>query len=566
LDIKETLQQALQYLRAGELTEAEEIYREILRIQPNSAIALHFLGVIFYQRKKYDFAIEYIQLALQQQPDYIAALNNLGLVFQAIGQVERALSCFRQSSLIDPNSLESFINMGNLFRAQGLLDEAMECFKKALRLNPHNIELYNNIGNILYAKGLLDEAAAYFKEALRLAPVSCGPYNNLGILLSEKMQFDEAISYFYRAISLNPYFTEAYINLGNTLRAKGSLDEAIECLERASQFTPDAAYVNYNLSLALLAAGDFKRGWQKYEWRRNIADLSYLQTGFAQPLWNGFDLQGSTILLLGEQGFGDTLQFVRYIPLVAERGARVILTCHKELISLLQRMEGLHRVIPYGEQLPDFDTYCNLLSLPFIFGTTIESIPSKVPYISADSLSVQKWRDKIGRHDSRFRIGLVWSGNPRYRRDQQRSLPLKSFSTLAHFENIIFYSLQKGDAAGDAKNAAADLRLVDLTGDIYDFLDTAGFMENLDLVISVDTAVAHLAGALGKEVWVLLPFASDWRWMQGREDSPWYPTMRLFRQPLPGDWEAVVERVKAELEMLLEKHHSIPSLNRTGRE
>ena len=296
------------------------------------------------------------------------------------------------------------------------------------------------------------------------------------------------------------------------------------------------------MSLALLLSGNFIEGWKEFDWRRKIGSISF-QRDFSQPIWNGSEIAGLTILLCAEYGFGDTIQFVRYAPLVAERGARVIVECPKELTSLIKNCEGAHQVIAYGEQLPEFDTYCPLLRLPLVFHTTLETIPAKLAYISVDLMLVEKWRDKFSHNNSKLKIGLAWGGRPRYRTLRHRSCSFEIFSALSNLDDTAFYSLQKGEAAKEAKHPPTGMNFYDYTQEIKDFSDTAALIENLDLIISVDTAVAHLAGALGKPVWTLLPFAADWRWLLEREDSPWYPTMRLFRQPSHGDWEAVISRV-----------------------
>jgi hypothetical protein len=301
------------------------------------------------------------------------------------------------------------------------------------------------------------------------------------------------------------------------------------------------------MSFALLLSGDFKKGWKEYEWRCKCKEATSLRRSFSQPQWDGSNIRGLTILLHFEQGFGDTIQFIRYVPLIAQQGAEVIIWCQEALASLLQNVKGIKQVFVKGKQIPQFDVHCPLASLPFVFDTALESIPAIVPYISVDSLLVQKWFNKIQHDNSKLKIGLVWSGNPRYKADRYRSCSLDTFSPLTQFNEITLYSLQKGEAGEQAENPPEDMKLIDYTEDINDFSDTAALLENLDLIISVDTAVVHLAGALGKSVWTLVPFVPDWRWMLTRKDSPWYPTMRLFRQSSPGDWEPVIDSIEKEL-------------------
>ena len=517
MDINKAMQTALECLRTGNVVRAERTYEEILRIQPGNVNALHFLGVAYYRNKKYKPAIMCMKRVLQLRPDYADAHNNLGIILKDIGQLHEAMSCFRKAVALKPAFFEAYVNLGGILRSQGSLDEAIACFQKAVQLNP-----------LFY-----------------------GTYNDLGIMLKDKMRFDEAVICFQTALGLNPRFLESYINLGNTLQAKGLIDEAVACFQKAVQLCPDSAYAHYNLSLALLQSGNFREGWEKYERRRDIEGLSYLRTHFSQPLWDGSDMRGGAVLLLGEQGFGDIIQFVRYAPFVTQRNARLILCCHKELKSLMQNVDGIQEVVTYGEQLPEFAAYCPLLSLPFIFRSLIENIPTNIPYIRVDTSLSPQWEETIQSGSSRLKAGLVWSGNPDNASLLYKSCLLQTFSPLAELDDVTFYSLQKGAAAAQAKNPPRGMNLIDYTEEINDFADTAALIQHLDLVISVDTAVAHLAGALGKPVWTLLPYPPDWRWMLNREDSPWYPSMRLFRQCSPGDWEPVIAHIGTELRKLL---------------
>jgi Flp pilus assembly protein TadD len=517
MNIRKTMQAAIECLRSGNIDQAERTCEEILSLQPSNVSALHFLGVAYYRNKKYEPAIMCMKRVLHLQPDYADAHNNLGLILKDMGQLYEATSCFRTAVALKPLFFEAYINLGGILHSQGALDEAIACFQKAVQLNP-----------LFY-----------------------GTYNDLGIMLKDRMQFDKAVFCFRKALELNPRFLESYVNLGNALQAQGLVGEAIAYFQKAVQLCPDSSYANYNLALALLQSGNFREGWEKYEWRRGIEGLSYLRTHFYQPLWNGSDMRGGTLLLLGEQGFGDIIQFIRYVPFVIQRNAKPILCCHKELKTLMQNIDGIQDLVTYGDQLPAFDAYCPLLSLPFIFRSVIETIPANIPYIRVDPSLSRQWQDKIQSGPLNLKVGLVWSGNPDNVSLLYKSCLLQTFSPLAELDDVTFYSLQKGAAAIQAKNPPHGMKLTDYSEKINDFADTAALIQHLDLVISVDTAVAHLAGALGKIVWTLLPYPPDWRWMLDREDSPWYPSMRLFRQSSPGDWEPVIARIRNELEKLL---------------
>ncbi len=442
---------------------------------------------------------------------------------------------------------EEFYKKGIDLQDKGEIDEAISYYRKAIRQNPNHAGAYYNLGVAFQGKGLTDQAILYYEIAIGFNQEFTEAHHNLGVAFNEKGKFDEALLCFQRVLQLKPDHAGAYYSLGNTLVAKGQFNEAMQCYQKAIEINPGHADAQWSLGLINLRLGKFEEGWKGYEWRWELKDV-LPKRDFSQPMWDGHDISGRTILLHAEQGFGDTLQFVRYAPLVAQRRAKVLVECQKELVSLLKNTEGVSGVIALGEELPDFDFHSPLLSLPLIFNTKLDTIPSKIPYIKADQALVQKWRDKIRPGKSTTKIGLVWAGNPKLKFGHSRSCPIETFSTLARRNDITFYSLQKGEAEEQAKNPPEGIKLIDTSEDIHDFSDTAAIIENLDLVISIDTAVAHLAGALGKPVWVLLPFVPDWRWMMNREDSPWYPTMRLFRQPATDDWESVINHIRDALD------------------
>jgi tetratricopeptide (TPR) repeat protein len=548
MNINEKIRLAREHHQAGNLKRAVDIYLEILENQPNNAAVLHLIGVLSYQMQNYDFAMSCFRQAIQFNPNYAEAYNNLGSTLKVIGQFDEAIACYRKAIELNPNFAEAYYNLGNTFIISGQLDNAITYYQKALQLNPDHAISYNNLGNAYREKGLLDEAISSYQKALQLNSNLVDAYNNIGVAFQEKGQLDEAITCYQKAIKRNPNYADAYNNLGYILQEKGQLNTAINYYKKALQLNPYLAGAHGHLSLALLLTGDYDQGWKEYEWRWRTKEA--YPRGFSQPLWDGTDITGLTILLHAEQGMGDTIQFIRYAPSVAQRCGKVIVECHRELTSLLRNVEGVHQIISRGEQLPAFDTHCPLLSLPLFFDTTLENIPARIPYVTVNPVLVQEWRDRIQYDDSRLRTGLVWAGAPRHKENRNRSCSLELFSALGQLKNITFYSLQKGAAAQQAKNPPQEMNFIDLTQEINDFSDTAALIENLDLVISVDTSVAHLAGALGKPVWTLLPFSPDWRWLLNREDSPWYPTMRLFRQPSIGDWEPVITKVADELQKL----------------
>lgn len=404
-------------------------------------------------------------------------------------------------------------------------------------------------GASLQRKGEIDEAIRLYRDAIEWDPLSFQAFNNLGTALRQKGNFFEAIESYKAALRIKPDFAAAMHNLGTALRDAGEIEESIRWFRRAIRVQPDFVEAHGNLSFALLLAGNFEEGWEEYEW---IWRLKQPSARLPQPRWNGEDIRGKSILLYAEQGFGDVIQFARYAPLVADRGANVIIGCQRELKRLLSSLDGIKAVIAFGERVPEFEYHCPLPSLPRIFRTTVESIPRRVPYLSVSDQLREAWRERVGRASSTYKVGLAWAGSPGHLNDLNRSCRPDLFLSISRISGLQLFSLQK-DVPSRWERSRDTFPLIDLMAEVGDFSDTAALIMNLDLVISVDTAVAHLAGALGKPVWTLIPYAPDWRWMLNREDSPWYPTMRLFRQPAPGDWQSVIRCVSKELEKIVSK-------------
>jgi tetratricopeptide (TPR) repeat protein len=486
--------------------------------------------------------MESIKLDPRNADPYI----NLGTILQEKGQMNDAIKYYEKALELKPKNAVVHYNLGSAYHKTGQLEKAITFYERTIQLNP-SPSAYNNLGSALLEKGQIDEGIICYKKALQIDPNYANAYCNMGVAFREKRQIDEVIISFYKTIRLNPNHADAYSNLGSILSNKRQLDESIKNYQAALRLNPNHAEAHYGLSLVLLSLGNFIEGLKEHEWRWKSKDFICQYRNFSQPFLDISVIEGRTIFLYAEQGLGDNIQFIRYAPLIAQRGGNVILECSKELKSLLQNITSISKVITYGEQLPEFDMYCPLLSLPFVFNTRVETIPAKIPYITADTELVRKWGKKLHDDNSLFKIGLVWAGNPKHKNNYDRSCSLEVFRPLTQCENISFYSLQKGEAGKQAKNSFEGMNFIDYMDEVHDFADTAALIENLDLIVSVDTAVAHLAGALGKQVWTLLPFAPDWRWMLNREDSPWYPTMRLFRQPSPGDWKSVIDKIKDEL-------------------
>ena len=445
-------------------------------------------------------------------------------------------------------SIAESLNIALQHHQAGRLQEAEAIYRQILQVHPNHPGAHHLLGMIAYQVGRYDVAVEYVKRAIALNPAVAEFHNNLGTVYLDQGLSDQALVHLNKALQLQPDYVEAHYNLGNALRDQGKFEAAMAQYRRALRHNPDYAGAHWNLSLVLLLTGNFKDGWQEYEWRWEADVGKPWKRDFPQPLWDGTDLSGKTILLHAEQGFGDTLQFIRYAPLVAKHGAQVIIECQPEMKSLLQSVEGVTRLAAKGEPLPDFDVHAPLLRLPMAFETMLDTIPTQVPYITADPERAAVWRRRIAGKRNTFKVGLAWSGNPTQGNDRNRSCSLAMYAALGRVRDVAFYSLQKGEAAKQTASPLDGMALIDFTGDLHDFADTAALMSNLDLIISVDTSVAHLAGAVGKPVWTLLTFAPDWRWLLEREDCPWYPTMRLFRQERPGDWPGAVARAAEALQ------------------
>ena len=525
----------------GQLDEAVACYRQALALRPDFSMAHYNLGATLRDQGRRDDAVACFRQALTVRPDYPEALNSLGAVLQDQGRLNEAIGCYKEALRLRPHFPEAFTNLGNLHSEQNRSEEAVACYRQALRLRPDYPEALNNLGAVLREQGQLSEAADCCREALRLRPHFPEALNNLGNALQDQGRLDEAVACYRQAVQLNAGYAEAFINWGNALKLQGRFDEALARYDDAVRLAPDNAQSHNNRSLLWLLLGDFARGWPEQEWRWRTKAFSWYTS--SKPRWDGSDLDGRTILLFAEQGLGDTLQFIRYAPLVKMRGGRVVVECQPLLQPLLSRCPGIDQLLTQGSPRPDYDVEAPLLSLPSILGTTLDAIPALVPYLAVDPSLVSRWRSEL--REGRFKVGVVWQGNRGHSGDRWRSAPLAQFASLAEAPGVQLYSLQKGPGAEQA--AGAGFPIIDLGNRLEHFADAAAVMMSLDLVVTVDTAAAHCAGALGVPVWVALPFAPDWRWLLDREDSPWYPTMRLFRQKQFGQWPEVFARIAAEI-------------------
>jgi tetratricopeptide (TPR) repeat protein len=533
----------------GKSTDALEAVRKTVELAPQNAEAHRNMGIILKEQGRFVDAEVSYRRALTIKPDYYEAHYNLGNTLREQGLFMDAESCYRRALTIKPDYYEAYYNLGNVLREQNRLAEAEASYRRALEIKSDSADAQNSLGNILQEQGRLPDAETCYLRALIIEPDYADAHSNMGIALKEQGRFMEAEASCRRALEINPDSSEAYGSLGEVLNDEGRLDEAIFFFDRALAMKPEKTEVAWNRALAYLLKGDLGHGFKEYEYRWLCPALK--TRDFRQPVWDGSRIEGHILLVHAEQGFGDAIQFARYLPFAAKTSrAIVVLECQPELMSLLGNLEGVSRIVARGEQLPDFDFHIPLLSLPRIAGTTLETIPSACPYLSPPPEAGHSVRKSEG---TRLSVGIAWAGRPTHKRDRNRSVDFSRFLPLATLSGVTLYSLQKGERADDRMKTTPGKLVRDLGEEIRDFGDAARIISQLDLVVTVDTAPAHLAGALGIPVWVLLPFSPDWRWLLDREDSPWYPTMRLFRQSAPGDWDEVFERVRAALGELLEK-------------
>ena len=550
------LRQAVALQHNGAYVEAEELYREILDLKPRHFDALQLLGALLLQAGRLQEGIDLLRKALAVNAKQAALHSNLAFALNALQRFDEGLASAERALVLQPKFADALNNRGNAQAGLNRPLDALGSFDRAIALMPDFAPAWNNRACVLRDLGRPVDALASCDHALTLQPNYPDAWSNRGNALSDMNQPHEAERSYRRALELAPAFADAWNNLGLTQIDLNQHEAALSSYERALAVNPSAAETHWNESLCLLQLGRFESGWRKYEWRWVRSRIKAARRSFAQPLWLGdFPLDGKTILLHAEQGLGDTLQFCRYAVLVSKLGAKVVLEAPSELIRLLATLDGVDQLVEAGQPLPPFDCHCPLLSLPLAFRTDEASIPSATPYLFADPQATREWRDRLDAvsAESRLKVGLVWAGGNRphvaelRKNDARRSVGFEQFAPILDVPNVRFFSLQKGAAAQQLASSGLGGDVVDYTEALHDFADTAALVANLDLVISVDTSTAHLAGALDKPVWILNRFDTCWRWMLTRTDTPWYPRARLIRQPALGDWVSVMRTASEAL-------------------
>jgi tetratricopeptide (TPR) repeat protein len=566
----------------GDFAAALLLLQAAARFAPEMAEVYNDLGCVLREQGACEEAVHAFNQALHLQPVFAEAYFNRGVALETLGHTEQALESYDLALQADPMRLEARYNraairvrrgeyalaapdlveflhhnegssgagmlLGRIYREVGKWSDAEKVYRSVAMKNPKNTEALVHLGSCRLVLQRYVQAERSYLQALALSPDHAEAHFKIGVAQTRLMKTREAIEHLARACDLRPDNADAALQLAIALQRDGRYGDANVGYQRALTLAPDNPDVHWNYADLLLLLGEYRNGWDEFEWRWRHERFVTRKWQFSQPRWNGEPIDGKTILLYPEQGFGDILQFVRYAPMVAALGARVLLGSPPELVRLLAESPGIQGVFLSPSQVPQFDLQCPLLSLPRLFHTELETVPGRVPYLQVNSTVGRQWKDYFSQYAGKCRVGLIWSGNPGQEHNQHRACRLEVLRPLLSIQGVQFFSLQKGMPALQISESGFGDRLVDLGPRLGDFAETAAVMQNLDLLISTDTGPVHLAGGLARPTWLLLSAIPDWRWMVGRSDSPWYPTMRLFRQTSIGNWSELVDRAAGDLE------------------
>ena len=546
----------LAYQAVKHLEEAADCYEEALRLRPDNVVAHNNLGVIRLEQGRAEEAAQCFMQAKRFDGNDAEAYLNLGKALRAQGKIDQAIASFEQAIALQPNLVQAVIQLGLAYREQGELAAAAEQFEAAIGLDRGHAAAHNYLGATFTKQKRLPEAEALLRKAIELNPDDASAHSNLGVALLESGRHREAKESILESLRIQPDAAGARSNLGAVFLQLGEVEEALRHVEQALRIQPDNIDAHWNRSLIWLTLGRFQEGWLEYEWRHMRPESHGRK--LPRPLWDGSSLEGRTILLHTEQGLGDTIQFCRYAELVTERGGEVLLACQSPLVELLSKCSRIETIIAKESGMIQFDLHAPLMSLPGIFRGDEADIPRDVPYIFPRDDLVDHWNRALPPRD-KLRIGIAWQGNRKFAGDHYRSIPLHNFAPLAAIPGVRLISLQKGDGSEQYEELESEFDLYvppDLDESSGAFMDTAAIMKNLDLVITSDTVIPHLAGAIGVETWMVLSKSADWRWMLDRNDSPWYPTMKIFRQNILGDWHEVFEQVVAKIRQTVSRRGS----------
>ncbi|MCW8915675.1 MAG: tetratricopeptide repeat protein [Magnetovibrio sp.] len=577
------LQNGLQLHQQGDLARAKALYMEVLEIDEHQVDANHLLGLIAHQQGDSEKAVGLIAKALAVKPDIPDALNNYGSALLALKRNDEAIDAFLQALSYSPQHIDAQFNLGHAYQMQGQLeladgayvkvlqlnalhpkallnracllrdlgryDEAIACCQTIIDADPTVSDAHNNLGSIYVLEERWEDACSSFAQAIASDPNNADALSNMGCVMREMHRYDDAIKLFHQAIAINPNMANAYSSLADSLMATGEYGRAGEALNKAISLAPDHTDAHVNMGILQLLQGNYVLGWKHYQWRRGGTEKSLLSRTYSQPMWDGQAFEGRTIYIYPEQGGGDYIQFLRFVPDVVALGGHVILEVPEPFSALVAgELTGVEQIVS-GAPLPTFDCHASIMELPALMNLDINGFSNCGVYLHPQTDIEEAWRGHLGAQEG-IRVGLVWSGNPDHKNDHNRSIRADLLKPLTSVDGVSLFSFQVGERAVDVKSIGETV--VELSERFSNYAETAGALSQMDLVISVDTSVVHLAGAMGVPTWVLLPKVPDWRWMLKREDSPWYSSVRLFRQSDAGDWSGVMEHVVAELTSLVE--------------
>ena len=563
VDVESDLQRAIGFHQTGKLQQAELICQQILQIHPQHFTALHLLGVIAYQVENFEIAVDLIQQAVKVDPNQSSCFFSLGLTLKKQGRLGEAINAYYKVLEIEPKNADAYNNLGNILGLSGQLEEAVDTYRKALEINPDDIRTYNNLSVVFQKQGKLAEAIDTYYKVLEIDSTDARIYNNLGILLKEQGKFKEAIDAYCKALEIFPGYAEAYNNLGNVLQLQGNFEDAAVVYKKALEINSQFSEAHKNLGMLLLLTGELEHGWEKYEWRWKCHDFPSENRNFPQPLWDGTGLSDKSVLVWTEQGVGDEIMFANMLDTLSWMAAEIITECEERLVPLFQRSFPKIQFVS-REQKPnpillnkDIDYQVPIGSLAQWLRKNESQFPKKGSYLSASSEKVSQLRDKYkGLTDDRFLVGISWK-SINHGIEKEKSTILENWTPILSQPDCFFVNLQYGDIKqeiGEYYSSTGILIYTDQEINPLTNLDNfAAQISALDLVISISNTTVHISGALGKKVWTLLPYVPDWRWMLKREDTPWYPTMKLFRQSQMNDWRDVFQRVSLALKLHIEK-------------
>ena len=535
----------------GRFDEALASLNKAAGLAPNIPMVWYNRGNVYSKKNDHHAALSEFDHAIKIDPSYVDAWLGRGNVLVSLKRYEDALAAYDRALALKAATAEAWLGRANAFTGLRRHTEGLAAYDKALTLKPL-AEAWLGRGNVFADLRRHDEAFTAYDKALTLKPDLAEAWLGRGNVFADLKRHDEAFTAYDKALALKPDWAEAWLGRGNVFKDLDRYYDAVTAYDKAIALNPNSAEAHCNAGLTRLTLGDTEQGWKKYEYRWGTKRMRGWERNFAQPLWLGDgDIENRTILIHAEQGLGDTLMACRYAPILASLGATVIAEVQPSLKSLLENLDGISQLIAKGEPIPPFDVHCPIMSLPLAFKTTLQTIPAKVPYLTVSENVIKKWRAKLTGTD--IKVGIAWAGNPNHVQDLDRSIPLKNLLPILGVRGTRYFSLQKDFRQGEKQILDINSQIVRLDPEINDFQDTAAIMMSLDLVISCDTSIVHLAGALGKPVWVLLPFNPDWRWLLDRSDSPWYPTAQLFRQTSRGEWSTVIDDVCMELEKRVAK-------------